>query len=101
MLTALDDFAEDDGLAPRDEQDCRSVYTDLYRRWRGDKEEAAVINDDLIFEVELIKRVDIDIDCILMLVQKYHDSHCAARRFLRYARGAMPKVRLNASEKAP
>ena len=52
-------------------------------------------------EAKLLKQVDIDIDYILVLVQKYHDSHCAARRFLRYARGAMPKGRLNASEKAP
>ena len=77
VLTAFDDFAEDDGLAPRDEQDYRSVYTDLYRKWRGEKEEAAIINDDLVFEVELLKQVDINIDYILMLVQKYHDSHCA------------------------
>ncbi len=77
VLTAFDDFAEDDGLAPRDEQDYRSVYTDLYRKWRGEKEEAAIINDDLVFEVELLKQVDINIDYILMLVQKYYDSHCA------------------------
>ena len=77
VLTAFDDFAEDDDLAPRDEQDYRSVYTDLYRKWRGEKEEAAIINDDLVFEVELLKQVDINIDYILMLVQKYHDSHCA------------------------
>lgn len=77
VLTAFDDFAADDDLAPRDEQDYRSVYTDLYRKWRGEKEEAAIINEDLVFEVELLKQVDINIDYILMLVQKYRDSHCA------------------------
>jgi len=76
ILTAFDDFAEDDPLSPRDEQDYRSIYTDLYQKWRKDKEEAAIINDDLVFEVELLKQVDINIDYILMLVQKYHDTNC-------------------------
>lgn len=38
ILTAFDDFATDDTLSPRDEQDYRSVYTDLYQRWRKQKE---------------------------------------------------------------
>ena len=62
ILTAFDDFAEDDSLSPRDEQDYRSVYTDLYQKWRGEKEEAAIINDDLVFEIELLKQVDINIE---------------------------------------
>lgn len=77
VLTAFDDFAADDTLSSRDEQDYRSVYTDLYQKWRGGKEEAAIINDDLVFEIELLKQVDINIDYILMLVQKYRDSHGA------------------------
>ncbi|MDO4182727.1 MAG: type I restriction endonuclease subunit R [Coriobacteriia bacterium] len=77
ILTAFDDFAADDTLSPRDEQDYRSVYTDLYQQMRGGGEEAAIINDDLVFEIELLKQVDINIDYILMLVQKYHDGHCA------------------------
>lgn len=77
ILTAFDDFAADDTLSPRDEQDYRSVYTDLYQKWRKQKEDATIINDDLVFEVELLKQVDINIDYVLMLVQKYHDSNCA------------------------
>lgn len=76
ILTAFDDFAADDTLSPRDEQDYRSVYTDLYQKWRKQKEDATIINDDLVFEVELLKQVDINIDYVLMLVQKYHDSNC-------------------------
>lgn len=37
ILTAFDDFAADDTLSPRDEQDYRSVYTDLYQKWRKQK----------------------------------------------------------------
>ena len=76
ILTAFDDFAEDDPMSARDEQDYRSIYTDLYQKWRKDKEDPTIINDDLVFEIELLKQVDINIDYILMLVQKYHDTNC-------------------------
>lgn len=82
ILTAFDDFAADDTLIPRDEQDYRSVYTDLYQKWRKQKEDATIINDDLVFEVELLKQVDINIDYVLMLVQKYHDSNCTDKMII-------------------
>ncbi|MBQ9068965.1 MAG: hypothetical protein IJ131_07890, partial [Eggerthellaceae bacterium] len=46
-------------------------------KWRRPKADAALINDDLVFEIELLKQVDINIDYILMLVKKYHDTNCA------------------------
>ena len=76
VLSSFDDFEGDDPMPARDEQDYRSVYTDLYQKWRKDKEKATIINDDLVFEIELLKQVDINIDYILMLVQKYHDTNC-------------------------
>lgn len=82
ILTAFDDFAADDTLSPHDEQDYRSVYTDLYQKWRKQKEDATIINDDLVFEVELLKQVDINIDYVLMLVQKYHDSNCTDKMII-------------------
>lgn len=82
ILTAFDDFAADDTLSPRDEQDYRSAYTDLYQKWRKQKEDATIINDDLVFEVELLKQVDINIDYVLMLVQKYHDSNCTDKMII-------------------
>ena len=76
VLSSFDNFEGDDPMPARDEQDYRSVYTDLYQKWRKDKEEATIINDDLVFEIELLKQVDINFDYILMLVQKYHDTNC-------------------------
>ncbi|MBQ9059239.1 MAG: type I restriction endonuclease subunit R, partial [Atopobiaceae bacterium] len=76
VLSAFDEFASEDPLPVRDEQDYRSIYHDLYEKWRKNKEEATIINDDLVFEIELLKQVDINIDYILMLVQKYHDGNC-------------------------
>ena len=34
------------------------------------------INDDLVFELELIKQIEVNIDYILMLIEKYHASNC-------------------------
>lgn len=82
ILMAFDGFAADDTLSPRDEQDYRSVYTDLYHKWRKKKEDATIINDDLVFEVEFLKQVDINIDYVLMLVQKYHDSNCTDKMII-------------------
>ena len=45
----------------------------------GDKED---ITDDIVFEIELIKQIEINIDYILMLVKKYHDSHCDDKEVL-------------------
>lgn len=74
ILTSFDDFAEDQLLTDRQGQDYRSVYLDLYAEFRrvddADKEQ---IIDDVVFEIELIKQVEINVDYILMLVQKYRD----------------------------
>jgi type I restriction enzyme R subunit len=76
ILTSFDDFAGNEILSDRRAQDYRSVYLDLYAEFRGradaDKES---INDDIVFEIELIKQVEINVDYILMLVQKWRDAH--------------------------
>jgi len=83
ILTAFDEFEGNDLLSPRDMQDYRSAYIDLYqqRRPRDDGEKER-INDDLIFEMELIRQVEINIDTILMLVAKYRDSHMQDKELL-------------------
>lgn len=40
------------------------------------------ITDDVVFEIELLKQIEVNIDYILMLVQKYHDSHCDDKEVL-------------------
>ena len=34
------------------------------------------IIDDIVFEIELTRQIEINIDYLLMLVKKYHDSNC-------------------------
>ena len=35
-----------------------------------------------MFDIELIKQIEINIDYILMLVKKYHDTHCKDKEVL-------------------
>jgi len=72
ILTAFDDFADSHLLTERQSQDYRSVYLDLYAEFRRDADaDKEIINDDVVFEIELIKQVEINVDYILMLVERY------------------------------
>jgi len=72
ILTAFDDFAGDEILSERDFQDYQSLYLNLYDGFRSASEaEKESINDDVVFEIELIKQVEVDVDYILVLVEKY------------------------------
>ena len=74
ILTSFDDFTGDEILTERQGQDYRSVYLDLYAEFRkGHDAEKESINDDIVFEIELIKQIEINVDYILMLVAKYRE----------------------------
>lgn len=74
ILTSFDEFTGNEILTERQNQDYRSIYLDLYAEFRkgGDSEKES-INEDVVFEIELVKQVEINVDYILMLVQKYRD----------------------------
>lgn len=78
LLTAFDDFEGKEILSERDLQDYLGRYQDLRDEWRKkrENEEKEDITDDVVFELELVKQIEINIDYILILVTKYHDSHC-------------------------
>ena len=83
ILTAFDDFAGNEILSDRDFQDYQSMYIDLYQDFTKSKDaEKENINDDIVFEIELIKQIEVNIDYILMLVAKYHDSNCTDKSIL-------------------
>lgn len=72
ILTAFDDFSGNEILSAREFQDYQSIYLDLYAEFRRVAEvERESINDDVIFEIELIKQVEVNVDYILLLVQKH------------------------------
>jgi len=83
ILSAFDGFAGNEILPQRDLQDYQSVYIDLYQEFTRDKKaDKEKINDDLVFEIELIRQVEINIDYILLLVAKYHESNCEDKSIL-------------------
>lgn len=71
-------------ISERDMQDYLGRYQDLRDEWneRRGRGESTDIIDDIVFEIELIKQVEINIDYILMLVKKYHDTHCEDKEVL-------------------
>lgn len=72
ILTAFDELAGNEILSQRDFQDYQSVYLNLYAEFRNASEaQKESINDDVVFEIELIKQVEINVDYILMLVEQY------------------------------
>lgn len=72
ILSSFDDFAGNEILSDRDYQDYQSEYIDLYQKYKPQKDEKKEnIHEDIVFEIELVKQVEINIDYILMLVKKY------------------------------
>lgn len=98
ILSSFDAFVKDDPLSERDLQDYLGRYQDLRDEWKRKREsgESTDITDDIIFETELIKQIEINIDYILMLVKKYHDSNCKDKEIIvtiRKAVDASPELR--------
>ncbi len=83
ILVSFDEFADNEIISQRDFQDYQSKYIDLYQEYSkkndGEKEN---INDDIVFEIELIKQVEVNIDYILILVAKFHQSNCEDKTLL-------------------
>ena len=76
ILSTFDKFAGNEILSEREYQDYQSIYIDLYEEIKKTKNtDKENINDDIIFEIELIKQVEINIDYILMKVAKYYKSN--------------------------
>ena len=84
LLSSFDEFKEKELLSERDLQDYLGRYQDLRDEWKSKREigESANIVEDIVFEVELIRQIEINIDYILMLVKKYHDTHFTDKEVL-------------------
>lgn len=98
LLLSFDVFEGMQILSERDLQDYLGRYQDLRDEWRRKREigEKEDINDDVIFETELIRQIEINIDYILLLVAKYHDGHCEDKELLitiRKAVDSSPELR--------
>ena len=83
ILTSFDRFEQEDILSPRDLQNYQSEYLDLYQELRPSSQaEKEDVNDDLVFEIELVRQAEVNVDYILALVTKYHESNCENKDIL-------------------
>jgi len=83
ILNSFDDFKGNEILSDRDFQDYQSTYIDLYQEFRPkDKADKENINDDIVFEMELIKQIEVNIDYILMLLAKYYETNGSDKTIL-------------------
>lgn len=75
ILTSFDEFAGHEIISPRDFQDYQSIYLNLYAEFRSaNQAEKESINDEVVFEIELIKQVEVNVDYILALVEKWREA---------------------------
>lgn len=98
LLSAFDEFtAEKRIITEFDTQDYLTWYNDIHEELRPDgKEEKDDIEDDLVFEMELVKQIQINIPYILSLVKEYHDKNCGDQTIIakiQKAIGSSPDMR--------
>lgn len=79
ILQAFDQFKGQEILTPIVWQDYLGMYNDIYQEVRPKQHDKEHVNDDLIFEMELVKQVEINIDYILTLVKRYRDQNSQSR----------------------
>lgn len=83
ILSSFDEFKDEQLLSERDKQDYQSLYIEIYNYFRNKaKREKADVSEDVVFEMELIKSIDVNIDYILGLVKKYHDTNMEDKEIL-------------------
>ena len=83
ILSSFDEFKDEELISERDKQDYHSIYIELYNEFRNrTKQEKTDVTEDVVFEMELIKSIEVNIDYILTLVKKYHDSNMEDKEIL-------------------
>lgn len=71
ILLSFDDFTDADVLSQATVQDYSGRYQDLHDYYRSQTtDERESILNDVVFEIELIKQVEVNVDYILMLVEE-------------------------------
>lgn len=76
ILQCFDDFKGAQLIGERDMQDYQSMYIDIYNKFRGrEKADKESINEDVVFEIELVKQVEVNIDYIISLIAKHHEEN--------------------------
>ena len=94
ILKSFDEFAGKEILTEGQFQDYCSRYIDL--KPLAHTHPGEDITDEIQYEIELLKQIEVNIDYILMLVQKYHAEHCQNGEIIANvlrAMGSSPELR--------
>ena len=80
ILTCFDEFQGKKLITERESQDYKSMYLDLHDDFKAQRDAERVVdsshvddpdNNQLVFEIELVKQVEINVDYIVMLIDDY------------------------------
>ena len=80
ILTSFDEFKDKQLITERESQDYKSMYLDLHDEFKARRDAERVVDDSgveepeddqLVFEIELVKQVEINVDYIVMLVDDF------------------------------
>jgi type I restriction enzyme R subunit len=74
VLASFDDFSEQDPISSGELQDYQSTYLRIYdqRRILQDADKESILGD-VLFELELVKQIEINVDYILLLVRSLQE----------------------------
>ncbi|WP_081783534.1 type I restriction endonuclease subunit R [Xylanibacter brevis] len=84
VLNVFDAFDESAKIVSEmDYQDYKGWYYTYYEEFRKpNNNNKETINDDIIFEIELVRHDQVNIHYILQLVQQYHDADCTDKEII-------------------
>jgi type I site-specific deoxyribonuclease, hsdR family len=80
ILTSFDEFEDKKLITERESQDYKSMYLDLHDDFKSKRDAERVVDDtgvdepgddQLVFEIDLVKQVEINVDYIVMLIDDY------------------------------
>ena len=72
IISCFDDFINNEIISDFDLQEYKGMYLSLYQEHKQKNEhEKERINEDVVFEIELMKQVEVNIDYILKIIQEY------------------------------
>lgn len=71
ILNTFEEFKNEELLSDRQKQELQSAYLHIYEEIKQQRQEQEKpINEDLVFEIELINEVDISFEYVLYLIEK-------------------------------
>ena len=83
ILTSFDEFLGHEGIAEQDFQSYQSRYIDCYHQYSSRKEKVqGETEEDVVFELDLIIQIEVYMDYILMLIEKYHSGGSKDQKLL-------------------